>query len=85
MEAERLARPEHKSEATELVLNHVLAGRVFGDQAAKSKKLRSLAQNDLVIAGSSEGRTIAGVTILELDSEAKNGLVHAVDALLLPR
>jgi len=78
-----LLKPENKAALKRILLHHVVQGRVYADAAAAAGKAPSLAGTELAF-GYAGGLTVNGTTIAATDIVARNGVIHVVDAVLLP-
>ncbi len=68
----------------EILKYHVIPGRVFGAEALAAGSARTL-QGDAVRFGLEDGMLRAGgARVLANDVQATNGVIHAIDAVLLP-
>jgi len=81
---ERLLKPESKNELAALLKAHVIEGRAFADQVATRKKVHALSGAELAIHADADGLRIAGARVLQADLQAKNGVVHVIDTVLVP-
>ena len=79
-----LLKPENKDRLAAVLKYHVVAGRVFADQAAKLDKAPTLNGKELPIAITPESAKVGGANIVATDIQASNGVIHVVDAVLLP-
>ena len=79
-----LLKPENKERLAAILKYHVVAGRVFADQAAKLDKAPTLNGKDVTIAISREGAKVGNANIVKTDIQASNGVIHVVDAVILP-
>ena len=68
---------------TKILQQHVIAGELSSTEVLAESKLTSLFGQDLAI--DAEGVTIGGVKISSTDISASNGVVHVIDAVLIPR
>jgi len=62
----------------------VVAGRGFYEQAAKRDKGPTINGKGLPIAVARESAKVGGANIVSADIQASNGVIHVVDAVLLP-
>lgn len=69
-----------KPRLAKVLLNHVVSGRV----SVISTKARSIQGSDIIIAANDENATINDVQIITTDIEASNGIIHVIDAVLIP-
>ena len=79
-----LLKPENKERLAAVLKYHVVAGRVFADQAAKLTKAPTLNGKDLDIAITADSAKVGGANVIATDIQASNGVIHVVDAVLLP-
>jgi uncharacterized surface protein with fasciclin (FAS1) repeats len=79
-----LLKPENIDQLKQILLYHVVEGRVYSDQALKLKEAPSLAGPMLKIRASKKGAFINKSKLTALDIEASNGVIHVIDAVLLP-
>jgi transforming growth factor-beta-induced protein len=81
---ESLLKPENIDQLKQILLYHVVQGRVYSDQALQLKEAPSLAGPMLKISASKRGAFINKSKLIALDIEASNGVIHVIDAVLLP-
>ncbi len=81
---EELLKPENKARLAAILKYHVVPGRVFADQAAKVSKAPTLNGKDVAIAINREGAKVGNANIVKTDIQASNGVIHVVDAVILP-
>ncbi|MFT5731958.1 MAG: putative surface protein with fasciclin (FAS1) repeats [Planctomycetota bacterium] len=79
-----LLMPENKARLVAILKYHVVAGRVFADQAAKLDKAPTLNGKDVMISISDAGAKVGNANIIATDIQASNGVIHVVDAVILP-
>ncbi|MBL8858333.1 MAG: fasciclin domain-containing protein [Planctomycetes bacterium] len=81
---ENLLKPENKDQLANILKFHVVSGRVFSDAAAKGATVATLQ------GGKLETRTVDGAVmvnkarVVKADIDAKNGVIHVIDRVLLP-
>lgn len=81
---ETLLKPENKAQLAAILKLHVIPGRVFRDQALKAGSAGTLS-GETVRFGLDAGRAVVnGARLLQTDVDASNGVIHAIDAVLLP-
>jgi hypothetical protein len=64
-------------------LHHIVQGRVYSDAAAAAATAATLAGTELRL-GYAGGLQVNGTRIIAPDVSARNGVIHVVDAVLLP-
>jgi uncharacterized surface protein with fasciclin (FAS1) repeats len=68
---------------TKILTYHVVAGKVMAADAAKLTSAKTVEGGELKIDASS-GVKINNATVIQADVAASNGVIHAIDAVLLP-
>ncbi len=81
---EDLLKPENLSTLQEILKYHVISGRVFSDAVVELSSATTLAGEDIKIATSKKGVQINGANVVATDIDASNGVIHVIDAVLLP-
>jgi len=70
---------------TDVLLYHVARGRRYSTVILASKRIRTLERGFLFQAGGNLTDNVGGeATIIVTDVEAANGVIHAIDAVVLP-
>ncbi|MCA8978818.1 MAG: fasciclin domain-containing protein [Planctomycetes bacterium] len=81
---EALLEPENRDKLVAILQHHVVAGRVFSDQALKAGEAVTLQGGRLSI-GLEEGVAyVNGAKLVATDVQASNGVIHVIDRVLLP-
>jgi transforming growth factor-beta-induced protein len=79
-----LLKPQNIDQLRQILLYHVVEGRVYSDQALKLKEAPTLAGSTLKINARKKGAFINKSKLTALDIEASNGVIHVIDAVLMP-
>ena len=75
-----------KEQLTPILLNHVVSGKVMASDVKTSELPTLNKESDLDIKVSKKGVKINGNTmVVATDIEATNGVIHVVDAVILPQ
>jgi len=82
---EALLKPENKERLVSILKYHVVSGRVYADQAAELDEAPTLLEKPVSISITEDSATVGGANIVATDIEASNGVIHVVDAVLLPK
>ena len=81
---ETLLKPENKEQLVNILTYHVLPGKVMSaDIAGKSLEVTMVNGINAKI-NASYGVKIAGANVVTADVEASNGVIHVIDAVILP-
>jgi len=81
---ERLLKPEHRTELVYLLKNHVISGELMSEAAGGKKFPRkSFAGVELTIDGHGNIK-VNKAHIITADIVASNGVIHVIDAVLMP-
>ena len=81
---ENLLKPENRKQLTKILTYHVVAGRVFSDQVVDVKEAKTLSGQSVNISLGAEGIKINDSVLQAADIQASNGVIHVIDAVLLP-
>ena len=81
---EYLLKPENKSKLAAVLKYHVVSGRVFSDDAVKAKKAKTLLGQPIHISVKDGAAKINKSNLVTADIDASNGVIHVIDAVLLP-
>jgi transforming growth factor-beta-induced protein len=82
---ESLLKPESKQQLTDILLYHVVSGKVMAADAVKLTSATTALGKDFSITVK-DGKVFLNDTIevIITDIEASNGVIHVIDAVLLP-
>ncbi|WP_171240874.1 fasciclin domain-containing protein [Ruegeria sp. HKCCA5491] len=81
---ETLLLPENKDQLVEILTYHVVPAKVMsGDIAGKRAKVLTV-QGDRLSVNAKNGVKVNGAEVVQADIEASNGVIHVVDAVILP-
>lgn len=81
---EILLLPENRSELQRILENHIVPGRLPASDVLANSSLETLANTQLEVTLDGDQARIAGVAITTTDIMAGNGVIHVVDAVLMP-
>jgi uncharacterized surface protein with fasciclin (FAS1) repeats len=74
----------NKELLTAVLLYHVSPGRRYATDVLSSDRIRMLNKQFASISVTGDGAFIDGAKIVATDIEARNGVIHVIDAVLLP-
>ena len=80
-----LLKPESKDALTKILTYHVVAGAVKAADLKDGQKVKTLQGEELTVAIKDGKVTINGANVTAADLTGSNGVVHVVDAVLMPK
>ena len=81
---ETLLKPENKEQLVNILTYHVLSGKVMsGDIAGKTIDAKML-NGSTAKVDATMGVKIDGANVVSADIETSNGVIHVIDAVILP-
>ena len=80
-----LLQPANKERLTAILKHHVVAGRVPAAQAVKLDRAKTIGGTELQLAVHGKTLTVGGANVTQADVIAGNGVIHVIDAVLLPQ
>lgn len=78
-----LLQPENKENLVAILTYHVVSGRVTADEVTNLESATSLQGQTLKIS-TKDGIKINDASVLTPDVQATNGVIHIIDAVLIP-
>ena len=80
-----LVKPENKAKLSAILTLHVLAGKVMAADVS-GKKLSPVSVNgEALHVDGTNGVTVNGAKVVSADIACTNGVIHVIDAVLLPK
>lgn len=81
---ENLLKPENKDQLVAVLTYHVVAGKVMSaDIAGKTMEVDSL-QGSAISVNAMNGVMVDNANVITADIETDNGIIHVIDAVILP-
>jgi uncharacterized surface protein with fasciclin (FAS1) repeats len=80
---EALLRPENQRVLQQILAYHVVSGSVTSD-AIQPGEVATVEGNSVAIAQEGETVTVSGARVVQTDIVASNGVIHAIDQVLIP-
>ncbi len=81
---ESLLKPENKQKLVDILKYHVVSGRVYSEDALKAKGAKTLEGSPVTISVRDSVAMINQSKLLSTDLDASNGVIHVIDAVLMP-
>ncbi len=79
-----LLKPENKSTLAGILTYHVVEGRVTSEQVVNLTSAKTVQGQEVAISVEDGNVFINGAQVTTVDVEAANGIIHIIDAVLLP-
>ena len=79
-----LLKPENKDKLKGILLYHVVPGKVMAADV-KTMKAKTAGGKELSIKVEGGKVTVDNATVVKTDVAAKNGVIHVIDTVLLPK
>lgn len=81
---EDLLKPENQEKLRDILALHAVSGKISAGDALNAKSAKALNGGSLEFTIEGGMFRVNGVTILKTDIECDNGVIHVIDAVLLP-
>jgi len=81
---ENLLKPENKEQLQAVLLYHVVSGKVMSGDLKGTVDAETLQGSSVKIVASMGKVTVNGANVVSADVAASNGVIHVIDAVLLP-
>ena len=81
---ESLLQPENRDQLVAVLTYHVIPGAVMSSDIAGQTLSPETVQGSTVDIDATDGVTIDGAQVIQADIEASNGVIHVIDAVILP-
>ena len=80
---EDLLKPENKDKLTAILTYHVVPGKVMSTDLSNGMKAATV-QGEEVTITTADGVKVDDANVASADIEASNGVIHVIDAVLMP-
>ena len=82
---ETLLQPENRDQLVAVLTYHVVPGKVMAaDIVGQDYAAATVQGTPVVLDGTGNGVTVDGANVVAADVEASNGVIHVIDAVILP-
>lgn len=81
---ESLLKPENKDKLVEILTYHVIPGKVMAADIAGKELDVETVQGSTAAINATDGVMIDGATVIKADVGASNGVIHVIDAVIMP-
>jgi uncharacterized surface protein with fasciclin (FAS1) repeats len=80
-----LLKPENKAKLADLLKLHVLSGKVMAADVAGKKLTPASLHGEALQVDGADGVHVNGAKVVIADIAASNGVIHAIDAVIMPQ
>ncbi len=84
-ELEKLLKPANKDDLANILTYHVVAGDVMAADLSDGQMIKTVQGDKLEVTIDGDQVMINDATVVQADVEASNGVVHVIDAVLIPK
>jgi transforming growth factor-beta-induced protein len=81
---ETLLKPESKDQLIAILTYHVVPGKVMASDVVKLTSAKTV-QGQSITIDTSNGVKVDGANVVKTDIECDNGVIHVIDAVILPK
>lgn len=81
---ESLLKPENKDKLRAILTYHVVAGEVDAAEVAKLTSVKTVEGANLKIVANNGSVRVDNATVVKADIRTSNGIIHVIDAVMLP-
>jgi uncharacterized surface protein with fasciclin (FAS1) repeats len=82
---EELLKPENKDKLVAILTYHVVSGKVMAKDAMKLTSAKTVNGKSITIADQNGTVMIDNAKVIQADIVASNGVIHVIDAVILPQ
>ena len=80
-----LLKPENKDKLVAILTYHVVPGKVMAADLAGKETMAKTVQGQEVTISGKDGVTVDGAKVIKADIATSNGVIHVIDAVILPK
>ncbi|MDG1424153.1 MAG: fasciclin domain-containing protein, partial [Paracoccaceae bacterium] len=80
---ETLLKPENKAQLIAILTYHVVAGKVMSGDLSNGMTAPTVQGSNITIM-TNGGVTVNGANVVSADIETSNGVIHVIDAVIIP-
>nr|WP_101068412.1 fasciclin domain-containing protein [Roseovarius salinarum] len=80
-----LLKPANKAELAKVLSYHVVPGKATSAQLAGTRGSIATVQGQQVHIDGTDGVTVEDANVVQADIEASNGVIHAIDKVMMPQ
>ena len=81
---ESLLKPENKEKLIKILTYHVVSGKVMAADVVKLSKAKTVEGSEVKIQVEGGKVRVDNANVVKTDIEASNGVIHVIDAVIMP-
>lgn len=82
---ESLLKPDNKAKLVAVLTYHVVPGKVMAKDVVKLTEAKTVQGSAVTIAAKGGKVTVDKANVVKTDIETSNGVIHVIDAVILPK
>ncbi len=82
---ENLLKPENKNQLVAILTYHVFSGKVMSKDLAGKKTMAKSVEGGEISVDATDGVKVDNAKVVTADIEASNGIIHVIDAVIMPK
>ena len=82
---ENLLKPENKKQLVAILTYHVVPGKVMSKDIAGKKTTAKSVEGEEISIDATNGVKVDNAKVVKADVEASNGVIHVIDAVIMPK
>src|SRR5271165_1364400 len=82
---EELLKPENKAKLQAILTYHVVAGKVMANDVVKLHNAKTVNGQELSVSAEAGSVMIDNAKVVKADIRCTNGVIHVIDAVILPK
>lgn len=80
-----LLQPENKQKLQRILTYHVVPGKVMAADVVKLNQAKAVSGDTIAVAAKGGSVTVDAARVTQADVPASNGVIHVIDAVILPK
>ena len=80
-----MLKPENKDQLTSILTYHVVPGKVLAADVVTLESAKTVQGGEVSIAVDGGKVKVDGANVTATDIECSNGVIHVIDAVILPK
>jgi uncharacterized surface protein with fasciclin (FAS1) repeats len=82
---ETLLKPENKEKLQRILTYHVVSGKVMASDVVKLQSAKAVSGDTITVKVRNDVVHVDNATVTKADVTASNGVIHVIDAVILPK